>query len=125
MSAALTAAVASFVVMSGTEDGLGLLRWQARPVLVFSEPFDPQLDKQLELFNADRERMMERDNVIIVDTHADSALRRKFRPDGFTVILIGLDGGEKFRAAELVEPETLNALIDTMPMRQRALAGED
>ena len=42
-------------------------------------------------------------------------------PREFTVILVGLDGGEKLRRDGLIAVETLNARIDAMPMRRREL----
>jgi hypothetical protein len=104
-------------------DGLQALRWQARPILVFTEPDDPRRAAQLALFEANAADLAERRNVVIVDDAPDSALRTRFTPQGFTVILVGLDGGEKFRATEVVDPETLDALIDRMPMRRREIGG--
>jgi hypothetical protein len=40
---------------------------------------------------------------------------------GFAVLLIGKDGGVKFRATRPVAAEELFALIDTMPMRRQEM----
>ncbi|MEO1459849.1 MAG: DUF4174 domain-containing protein [Pseudomonadota bacterium] len=96
-------------------------RWSARPILVFAEPEDPRLDAQLDALDRARAALAERDNVVIVDTAERSALRRRFAPAGFTVILVGKDGGEKLRRRRVVKPAELNALIDTMPMRQNEM----
>jgi hypothetical protein len=48
-------------------------------------------------------------------------LRREFHvaaPE-FTVVLVGKDGGEKFRSHVPVTIEKLNAVIDAMPMRRQ------
>jgi hypothetical protein len=37
---------------------------------------------------------------------------------GFTLLLIGKDGGEKLRSGEVVSPDRLIRLIDSMPMRK-------
>ncbi|MEM6678646.1 MAG: DUF4174 domain-containing protein [Pseudomonadota bacterium] len=95
-------------------------RWQARPILIFAEANDPRLTEQLEAFRADAPALRERENVVIVDASlggTPTPLARRFRPDGFTVILVGKDGGEKLRADRVVDPQLLNDLIDTMPMR--------
>ena len=42
----------------------------------------------------------------------------------FTVILVGKDGGEKYRAERVVDPDELFALIDMMPMRRREMRGK-
>ncbi|MGF1501491.1 MAG: DUF4174 domain-containing protein [Paracoccaceae bacterium] len=103
------------------ETRLDAERWQTRPILVFAEADDPRLADQLSRLEADRAALAERQNVVIVDTLAHSLLRTRFRPEGFTVILVGLDGGEKFRETEVVDPDRLNALIDAMPMRRNEL----
>ena len=50
-----------------------------------------------------------------------AAARSRFRVEGgaFVAVLVGRDGGEKFRSAEPVPPEKLFDLIDAMPMRRR------
>ncbi len=126
---AVAAALSGLLVEAGPETRLGELRWGHRPILVFAEPGDPRLDAQIARFEAERAALEDRENLVIVDTLARSALRDRFAPAGFTVILVGKDGGEKFRRDAVVDPETLHALIDTMPMRQREMmrtqGGED
>ena len=39
--------------------------------------------------------------------------------DGFTVVLIGKDGGEKFRVDDVPDLQTFYAVVDGMPMRAR------
>ncbi|MEM0942705.1 MAG: DUF4174 domain-containing protein [Pseudomonadota bacterium] len=96
-------------------------RWEHRPILVFSAADDPRLASQQALFEADRQALDDRRNVVIIETDPSSALAKHYRPDAFTVILVGLDGGEKFRANRVVEPSELNGLIDRMPMRRQEL----
>ncbi len=106
-------------------------RWQARPVLVFAPEGDRRLGEQAERFAADQAARRDRDIVLIeIDgrsAQADGqavpggvALRRRFGiPETeFAVILIGKDGGEKMRAAEVTDPQAFYDLIDTMPMRR-------
>ena len=52
-----------------------------------------------------------------------AAARSRFRvEDGaFAAVLVGRDGGEKFRSSEPVPAEKLFGLIDAMPMRQREM----
>lgn len=101
-------------------------RWESRPILIFApSEDDPRLIEQLARFEAASADLAERDNVVIVDTTPGSDLRQRFAPGEFTVVLVGLDGGEKFRAESVVEPAELNALIDAMPMRRRELAGQE
>jgi len=119
--AMLTALIGAMAPMAAA-DGIDDLRWQARPVIVFSDTRDrPELVEQMRLFESARAAFEERKVQVIVDTDPGSALRMRFRPSTFTVILVGLDGGEKFRQDGVVQPETLNALIDGMPMRRREM----
>ena len=99
--------------------------WQARPIVVFAAADDPRLVRQLAALRADSAALEDRDNIIVVDTTPGSALRQRFSPGPFTVILVGLDGGEKLRRDQVVLPQTLNALIDTMPMRRNELRTRD
>lgn len=106
-------------------DSLRPYLWQARPIVIFASADDPRLDTQLDRFRAVEADLIDRDNIVVVDTTPDSPLRQRFRPGAFTVVLVGLDGGEKFRRDGLVAPGTLNALVDTMPMRRQELDGSD
>ncbi|MEM9046679.1 MAG: DUF4174 domain-containing protein [Pseudomonadota bacterium] len=95
--------------------------WENRPILVFGEHGDPRIDEQMALFSDAALELEDRRNVIIVETDPTSDLWTRYRPNGFTVILIGLDGGEKFRNNAVTDPDELNELIDTMPMRQNEI----
>lgn len=55
----------------------------------------------------------------------DAPARKRFhvRPDQFTVILLGKDGGEKLRSHQPIEWEKLQSTIDAMPMRQDEMRG--
>ena len=120
MRVALAAALA--LALPAAAADLDALRWEARPILVFAPSADdPRLAEQLARFEAAEAALAERRNRVIVDTEPGSALRRRFEPREFTVILVGLDGGEKLRRDGLIAVETLNARIDAMPMRRREL----
>jgi hypothetical protein len=41
---------------------------------------------------------------------------------GFTVVLVGKDGGAKLSSARPIDPKRLMDTIDAMPMRQREMA---
>jgi Domain of unknown function (DUF4174) len=83
---------------------------------------DPNLKEQQQIFASDTEGVKERDlRVTVVLTESDNAKllkRYKIQTDKFTFLLIGKDGGEKFRSSKIVTLERLFTLIDGMPMRQ-------
>jgi len=124
---------------------LDTLRDSYRPVLVFAPSSTPQLIEQMRILAQGGVPMHER-NVITVPIllHDDgkpwgvtfnladigqmsleeqAAARRRFhvRPNDFTVILIGKDGGEKLRSHQPISLETLRSTIDAMPMRQQEM----
>lgn len=106
--------------------------WAARPVILFADSLrDPRLIEQLAEFEARADDLIERDVVVIVDTDPDSALRDRFHPRDFQLLLIGKDGEIKYRKPDPVPMRELGRVIDRMPMRQdemraqRALRTED
>jgi len=113
--------LAGLLAFAAPTDTLAPYGWAARPIVVFATQDEPRLDRQLEQFARAADSLRDRRNVIVVDTHPDSALRRQFGPDGFTVILVGLDGGEKARQRGVVSGTVFDAAIDAMPMRRRRL----
>ena len=110
-----------FAVVALSNSALEPFAWEKRPILVFGAEGDPRIDEQMVLFSEAALELEDRRNVIIVETDPASTLWQHYRPDGFTVILVGLDGGEKFRNGAVTDPSDLNELIDTMPMRQNEL----
>jgi hypothetical protein len=74
---------------------------------------------QLQLLAKDSIGLSERD-VKIETFSYQNTLARKYRVDEsqLTVILIGRDGGEKYRTHTPVSTQTLFDIIDSMPMRQ-------
>ena len=76
------------------------LIWEKRIVLVFSNShLDPKLKQQIEMFTSDPVALLSRDVQVFVDhtPEPNSNLRKRFRPKGFLIILIGKDGQIKLR----------------------------
>jgi len=109
-------------------------QWKNRVLLIMSEnPNDPLVKQQVSLFSKDAEEMKER-KLLLMQVFpefylmgGDSAIRRtsgevyfdyKSAKKSFEMVLIGLDGEEKMRRAELIRPQDLYAIIDAMPMRR-------
>lgn len=121
----LTTTIASLLAAQPlmADTGLRAHLWENRPILVFAEAGDPRLAVQVALFESHQPDLVERKNLVIVETDIASPLWQRFQPDGFTLVLIGLDGGEKFRASDVTDPDTFSDLIDTMSMRRDELSG--
>ncbi|MDJ1008825.1 MAG: DUF4174 domain-containing protein [Paracoccaceae bacterium] len=111
-------------VFDAAEVDLDAFRWIARPVVVFADtPANPAYEEQLELLLARLDDLTDRDVVIITDTDPDgaSALRRKLRPRGFMLTLIGKDGEVELRKPRPWDVRELSRSIDKMPLRQQEI----
>ena len=74
--------------------------------------------------------MAERD-ILIEQFCLTAANRNKFITHkiaidtGFTLILVGRDGGEKFRSTKLVSATTIFGIVDAMPMRIQEIKNQE
>lgn len=110
--------------LSAVEVNLSDFLWLKRPIVVFADtPADPRFQRQMELLTARPGPLEERDVVILVDTDPDALgpLRKKLRPRGFMLALIGKDGGVKLRKPFPWDVRELSRAIDKMPMRRQEL----
>ena len=109
-------------------------RWNDRLILIFGSKENASLaNKQVEKFQNVTEGLLDRD-LLIYRINEEGVVGPKGKQDksianwfyehysvgknAFQVLLIGKDGGEKLRENNLVTPEKIYALIDTMPMRR-------
>ena len=91
------------------------LIWEKRPVLVFSNShLDPNLKQQIKMFASDPDALSSRDVKVFVDDKPEpnSNLRKRFRPKGFLIILIGKDGQIKLRKNSPWSARELTRIID-------------
>ena len=110
-------------------------RWNDRVILLFAPSLqDSTLAKQFNWFSQQNAEVIDRDLKIYqlspesgyspAHTALTAATLRNFyqvyrvSTSAFTIILIGKDGGEKYRAHQLTPPKTIFELIDGMPMRR-------
>lgn len=100
---------------------LDAYRWSKRVLLQFGDPV-----RQSRLFEPVRSELLERDLVVLpVEGKDELQLRKRFRlSQGFALILIGKDGGEKGRWTTPVLPREIFQLIDTMPMRRSEMSSK-
>ncbi len=113
------------------------LRDRYRPLLIFAAaPDDPSLLAQLTRLKDAAAGLEERDVIVIAVPYRDpaptevslsaaeaQAARRAFHvgPEEFTAILLGKDGGEKYRSKKPVSFDKLRGTIDSMPMRKEEM----
>ncbi|MBB4080188.1 hypothetical protein GGR28_002818 [Lewinella aquimaris] len=114
-------------------------RWKSRVVVLFTPAMDdPLFVEQYELLRARVEELDERQVQIVMATPngerensgmflGESASAHYYdyfsaAPYQLELVLVGLDGTEKYRARNTITPvSVLLELIDGMPMRQREL----
>jgi len=113
------------VISTPDSDNLSDFLWQSRPIVVFADSEnDPRFEQQLALLQEQAAALAERDVVVLTDTDPSvtSDLRKKLRPRGFMMVLIGKDGGIKLRKASPWDVREVSRVIDKMPMRQREVS---
>mgnify|MGYP000247341917 CR=1 FL=1 len=112
----------SGLVQSGETAELSSFLWLKRPIVVFADSAqDPRFQEQMARLLADEAALLDRDVVVLTDTDpaAASALRKKLRPRGFMLVLIGKDGGVKLRKPHPWTVRELTRTIDKFPDRLR------
>ena len=116
---------------------LSTYKWKNRLLLVFApstsnEEYEKQLRllEGLELDFEDRDLLLgkfleqeegELDDATVFPKEA-AKLRDDFGAGKFAVVLVGKDGGEKFRTKKPVPAEEIFRRIDAMPMRRREMS---
>jgi hypothetical protein len=119
------AAAFVFIARETHASPLDYYRWKARPVIVFGSEDNNAFRKQVAIFNRALAGFRERDIVLIpVLNHGkrhDLWGAYSVEPDSFEVLLVGKDGGVKFRSSEVVSPEEIFRLVDAMPMRREEM----
>lgn len=100
-------------------DDLHSLQGIKRVVLLQSQ--DPvHLNNQRELFDRSPRDYEDRD-LVIVSGLEDDILEKYEMDNEFDLILIGKDGGVKYRSHGVTSPEKIYSIIDQMPFAQPGL----
>jgi len=104
---------------------------QPRQVLLFYNTDSKALmEKQMATLQSDKAGLTEREIVIKTYSASPNAGSewKTWKVDSaksFTFILVGKDGGEKYRSEKLVLNRELFGLIDAMPMRRSEVKRKD
>jgi hypothetical protein len=106
--------------------------WNNRVILIMADEANAKLaEYQFNVLKAEKNKLKDRKIVIYKcasnscvfynDEAATKTIKKDLSIKGFETVLIGLDGGEKFKSKKLEKPSVFLDLIDTMPMRQQEL----
>lgn len=93
--------------------------YRRRPVIIFADsPADPNFLRQMDLLARYLRELALRDVILITDTAPGeaSALRRRLRPRGFTLVLMDKDWGAAIRKPLPWEGREIINAIDKMPL---------
>lgn len=122
VAAEATSADEGALVQPVGETELAAFLWRKRPIVIFADTeADPRFIDQIAMLEAEAERLLDRDVVVLTDTDpaARSAARQKLRPRGFQFVLLAKDGTVALRKPEPLSVREITRTIDKMPMRQR------
>ena len=115
---------------------LAEFKWKKRIVVVHTSGENDQYLKQVGLIRSTFEKWEDRDMLLVSLFNASGSIDdRKLKPEelqtlqseypsfesGFSIYLIGKDGGIKLKRSEVIDPSELYQLIDTMPMRKKEI----
>ena len=96
-----------------------------RPVVIFADsPNDPAFVRQMELLARTYDELAARDVILVIDTDPanPSALRKKLRPRGFSLVLMDKDWKPSIRKPLPWDGREIINSIDKMPIaRSEAL----
>lgn len=120
------AATPDEIILDAGDVDLNELAWRKRPLVVFADtPADPRYIEQMGFLTARLDVLAARDVVVITDTDpaGRSDVRRKLRPRGFSLVLIGKDGVIYLRKPSPWQVREITRTIDKLPERQQELRG--
>ena len=123
---------------TGEEISLESFQWENRILVLFAHNSDDEsYQTQMDKFSSLEDEIRDRDLVIfsifdnecstmngdVISESSSHSIREKLSPaeSGYSIFLIGKDGGVKLKQDEVLEPAELFRVIDRMPMRQREM----
>ena len=111
-------------VFDATEVDIDEFLWLARPILIFAETErNPDFQRQIDLLTSRINELVLRDVVVIIDgdPSAETDWRKKLRPRGFMLAIVGKDGQVKLRKPAPWDVREITRSIDKMPLRQQEI----
>lgn len=112
------------IIMDAAGVTLAEFQWLKRPVVVFADsPNDPNFIRQMDLIARDTGELALRDVVVITDTDpaGKSAFRDRFRPRGFSLVLMDKDGLTTLRKPLPWDVREITRAIDKFPLARQEM----
>ena len=123
---------------TGEEISLESFQWENRVLVLFAHNSDDEsYQNQIDKFTSLEDELRDRDLILIsvfneecstmngevISDSSSHSIRDRLSPadSGYSIFLIGKDGGVKLKQDEVLEPAELFRVIDRMPMRQREM----
>ena len=123
---------------TGEEILLESFQWENRVLVLIAHNSDDEFyQNQMHKFSSLEDELLDRDLVTIsifnrecstldgevISDSSSQGIRERLSPpeSGYSIFLIGKDGGVKLKQDEVLEPAELFHVIDRMPMRQREM----
>lgn len=107
-------------------------QWKERVIVIAADDNNSNhAESQFNLLKAEREKLIDR-NIVIYKFISKSGVfydgeqilktpNNNIKIVGFSFVLFGLDGGEKYKSDKIEKPNVFFDLIDKMPMRRQEL----
>lgn len=110
-------------------------RWIDRVIIISADEANSKLaEYQFNILKAEKDKLKDRKIVIYKcisnscvfynGEEVSKTIKMDMSIKGFETVLVGLDGGEKFKSKKLEKPSVFLDLIDTMPMRRQELKNQ-
>jgi len=129
-----TLILAVFVLAIVDSNPIKEYQWKNRLIIVNCGPDVSSCQKQKLSLSAKQKELKDRDVLLLylenqVCKMPDGTIKRADRffdyldidPNSFEVLLVGKDGGVKYRKRKSIDPQIIFTLIDGMPMRQQEM----
>ncbi len=110
-------------------------RWIDRVIIISADEANSKLaEYQFNILKAEKDKLKDRKIVIYQcisnscvfynGEEASKTIKMDVSIKGFETVLVGLDGGQKFKSKKVENPSVFLNLIDTMPMRRQELKNQ-
>ncbi len=110
-------------------------RWNDRVIIISADEANSKLaESQFNVLKAEKDKLKDRKIVIYKcisnncifynGEEASKTIKMDVSIKGFETVLVGLDGGQKFKSKKVENPSVFLNLIDTMPMRRQELKNQ-